>query len=117
MIMITLLTLISMFGNIRHSAPHVSYITYMDYCKRITQQCSQLTPPTLIQKHLVIDWFLFTGFEEVLGKASNNIIIMDIVLLADLLFKEEIHNGELFKDLELTELLFPGPAMFIWNFY
>ena len=60
------------------------------------------------KKDWVLDRFVFTGVEAVVEKASDNIVVMDMVLLAKLLFKEEIKNGELFKDVELTELLFPG---------
>ena len=56
----------------------------------------------------VIDRYVFTGIDEMVQKASDYIVQMDVVLVAGVLFKDSISNGKLFEDMDLRELIFPG---------
>ena len=56
----------------------------------------------------VIDRYVFTSIDEMVQKASDCIVQMDVVLVAGVLFKDSISNGKLFEDTDLRELIFPG---------
>ena len=66
----------------------------------------------------VIDRYIFTGVDEMVEKASDCIVQMDMVLVADVLFKDSISNGKLFEETDPRELRFPGvksPELFFIN--
>ena len=56
----------------------------------------------------VIEYIFFPGVEEMVEKASDCIVQMDMVLVADVLLKDTIINVKLFEDKNLREVLFPG---------
>ena len=66
----------------------------------------------------VIDRYVFTGVDEMVEKASDCIVQMDMVLVADVMFKDSISNGKLFQEMDLRELLLPGvksPELFFMD--
>ena len=66
----------------------------------------------------VIDKYVFAGVDEMVEKASDCIVQMDMVLVANVLFKDTISTGKLFEEKDLMELLFPGvksPELFFMD--
>ena len=66
----------------------------------------------------VIDKYVFAGVDEMVEKASDCIVQMDMVLVANILFKDTISTGKLFEEKNLMELLFPGvksPELFFMD--